>query len=222
MIIAQEKPIDELLNMVEQYRRVLVLGCGTCTTVCLAGGEKEAELITALIELHAAKTGVQKIVTTKTIKRQCEWEFLDDIADDVENTDAVLSFGCGVGVQAIAERYADKVVLPGVNTKFMGMPIDTGVFQVRCAGCGNCILDKRGGICPIARCSKGLLNGPCGGAENGKCEVNKEIDCAWYLIYNRLKAIGRLDDMKQFFEPKDWSYGRDGGARKLRKEGIAL
>ncbi|AEE96090.1 methylenetetrahydrofolate reductase C-terminal domain-containing protein [Mahella australiensis] len=222
MIIGQEKPVTELLDMIKPYKRVLVLGCGTCTTVSLAGGEKEAEFISALIRLNAAKAGRDVTATTETVKRQCEWEFLDDIADLIEQADAVLSFACGVGVQAIAERYPDKVVLPGVNTKFMGMPIDTGVFQVRCAGCGNCILDKRGGICPIARCSKSLLNGPCGGAEDGKCEVNPEIDCAWYLIYNRLKAIGRLDDMKQFFEPKDWSYGRHGGARKLRKEGIAL
>jgi len=118
--------------------------------------------------------------------------------------DAVLSMGCGIGVQAIAERFPDLVVLPGVNTSFMGMSKEWGVWDERCGACGDCRLDETGGICPITRCTKGILNGPCAGTKNGKCEANKDMDCAWVLIYQRLERLGQLEKMRRYYPPRNF------------------
>ncbi len=129
---------------------------------------------------------------------------------------------CGVGPQTIVEFYPDTIVLPGLNTTFYGMPKEQGFFVEFCGGCGNCVLDKTAGICPIVRCSKSMLNGPCGGSQDGKCEVNKEIDCGWQLIYDRLKAQGRLDAMDEVLPPKDWTPARHGGPRKMVREDLMI
>ncbi len=134
-----------------------------------------------------------------TLKRQCDSEFIELLADKVGDVDAVLSLACGIGVQAIAEHFPDLVVLPGVNTDFMGMVREWGVWDERCAACGDCRLDDTAGICPITRCTKGILNGPCAGAKNGKCEANKEMDCGWILIYKRLERLQQLDKMRRFY-----------------------
>ncbi|MBI3360433.1 MAG: methylenetetrahydrofolate reductase C-terminal domain-containing protein, partial [Chloroflexi bacterium] len=208
MIVAEQKPLEEIKGLLGDAPRVLVVGCGTCVTVCFAGGEKEAGILGSLLRMSAKLDGGPKDVTEATVQRQCELEYLDTIRDRVAEADVVLSLGCGVGVQALAERYPNAVVVPGLNTAFMGLPIEQGVWVERCAACGNCLLGLTGGICPIARCSKQLLNGPCGGSSNGKCEVGPEIDCAWQLIYDKLKAQGRLHLLMDINPPKDWRTSR--------------
>jgi ferredoxin len=222
MIVAEQKPLDEIKGLLGDARNVLVVGCGTCVTVCFAGGEREAAILGSLLRMSTKLDGHSKDVSEVTVQRQCEWEYLDAVQDRVARADIVLSLGCGVGVQALAERYPNAVVVPGLNTKFMGQPLEQGVWAERCAACGNCLLGLTGGICPIARCSKQLLNGPCGGSSKGKCEVDPEIDCAWQLIYDKLKAQGRLHLLMEITPPKDWRTSRDGGPRKIVREDLRL
>lgn len=222
MIIAERKPLTEIMEMVAPYRKVLVLGCGTCVTVCFAGGEKEAKILAAELRMARELAGNPLEATDYTIQRQCEWEYIDPIAEMVQSVEAVISLACGIGVQGMSERFPNAVVLPGVNTTFDGMPIAPGVFVERCQCCGNCILDETAGICPISRCAKSLLNGPCGGSQRGKCEVNPETDCAWQLIYDRMIARGQLEKLLEVKPPKDWRTSRDGGQRKIVREDLRL
>jgi len=220
MIVAEQKPIQEIKAMVSDYKKLLLVGCGTCVTVCMAGGEKEVGIMASGLRMALRLEGKEMEIIEGCIQRQCEWEFVDELKERVEGVDAILSSACGIGVQALAERFDNKPVYPALNTSFMGMPKEHGFWIESCRGCGNCELGKFGGICPIARCSKGLLNGPCGGSQNGKCEVDKEMDCGWQLIYERLKTLGQLDQIEDIVLPKDWSTDRDKGQRRIIREDI--
>ena len=154
--------------------------------------------------------------------RQCEWEFLDGVADQIRSADAVLSLGCGVGVQAIAERFPKVRVYPGLNTSFMGLPLEQGTWSARCAACGDCVLGAFAGVCPIVRCSKSLLNGPCGGSYDGKCEISPDIPCGWQLIYDRLEALGLLGTLEEVVPPKDWSAGLGRGSHCIVREDLKI
>jgi hypothetical protein len=222
MIKALQKPIAEIRDMLAPFDKVLILGCGTCVTISFAGGEKEVGLLASSLRIAEAMDGKAKTFAEATVQRQCEWEFLDEVAEEINRADAVLSLACGIGVQGLAERYPDKVILPGVNTTFLGMAIEHGVLVERCRACGDCVLSQTAGICPIARCAKNLLNGPCGGSQEGKCEVSPELDCVWQLIYERLERLGTLDQMDLFHPPKDWSQDYDGGPRKIVREDLRL
>lgn len=223
MITAVQKPFDEIYEMIQGYKKILVLGCGTCVTVCMAGGEKEVGVLASAIRLANGKNGIEMDIAEDTIERQCDREFFDDVKDKIEEADAVLSLACGVGVQFSSEVFEGKRILPGLNTKFYGTTLEMGVWSERCAGCGDCVLETFGGICPVARCSKSLLNGPCGGSQDGKCEVDPEnIDCAWQLIYDRMKSLDLLDRLEINEPVKDWSTGRDGGPGKIIREDMTL
>ena len=205
MIVAEQKSLDEIRRMIAPYERVLVLGCGTCVTVCGAGGEREVAFLHDALRLAQTRDGGENhIFTEYSVKRQCDLEFLDVLTDKVEEADAVLSLACGIGIQAVAERFQDVPVLPGVNTSFMGMSNEWGVWDERCAACGECRLADTAGICPITRCTKGILNGPCAGTKNGKCEVNKEMDCAWILIYQRLERQQQLENMRRYYPARNF------------------
>ena len=156
------------------------------------------------------------------IERQCEHEFFEPAIEQVEWADAVLSLACGAGVQFTAEKWPNKIVLPGLNTTFIGVVDEPGVFSERCAMCGDCILHLTGGICPITRCAKSLLNGPCGGSSGGKCEISKEIDCAWHLIVERLEVLGELDKIRPVKMYKDWRSSHSGGPRKMVREDLRI
>src|SRR5512139_1103614 len=222
MIVAEQKPLNELKALIGNAEKVLVVGCGTCVTVCFAGGAREAAITAASLRMSTKLDGNGVDASDVTVQRQCEWEYLDQIAEQVNGTDIVLSLGCGIGVQAIAEHFPQKWVVPGLNTSFLGLPVEQGVWSERCAACGDCILGLTGGICPIARCSKSLLNGPCGGSEAGHCEINSEIPCAWQLIYDRLSSMGKLDVLYQIQPPKNWRTSRDGGPRKIVRKDLRL
>ncbi len=222
MIVAEQKPFEKVKEMVADADRVLVVGCGTCVTVCFAGGTKEVGILASSLRMATRIDGQDKVIDEVTVQRQCEWEYIDPIGPQLENYDLVLSLGCGVGVQTLAERFPTKRIIPGLNTKFMGLPTEQGVWEERCQACGDCILDRTGGICPIARCSKQLLNGPCGGSQHGKCEVSKDIDCAWQLIWERMEALGQVDKLLEIQPPKNWSSSRDGGPRRIIRDDLRL
>ena len=222
MIVGERKPLAEIAAMLEPYKKVCVLGCGTCVTVCLSGGEKEAAETAAALSLLWQKDGKKNEVSTLTMLRQCEYEYIDDLAEKLGEFDVVLSLACGVGVQTMTTRLQEKIVLPGLNTSFMGYPVEQGVWTENCLGCGNCVLDMTLGICPITRCSKSMLNGPCGGSQEGKCEISKDVDCAWQLIYDRLIKMDALERMETVQPPKDWSTSHHGGVRTTVREDVKL
>jgi ferredoxin len=222
MIIGKQKPLEEIKEMVADHQRILVLGCGTCVTVCFAGGEKEVGILSSSLRMASKIDGEDKVFDEATVQRQCEWEFLDEVREEIESHDLILSMACGIGVQAIVERFPEAIVAPALNTAFLGIPEEQGLWTERCAACGECVLHRTAGICPIARCAKSLLNGPCGGSQDGKCEIDPEIPCAWQLIYDRLKAQGKLDQMLTIEPARDWSTNRDGGPRRLVREDLRL
>lgn len=222
MIVAEQKKLEELKTLIGDAEKVLVVGCGTCVTVCFAGGSREAAIASSSLRMASRLNGDEVQISDVTVQRQCEWEYLDQIEDQIADADVVLSLGCGIGVQAIAEHFPNTWVVPGLNTTFLGLPTEQGVWAERCAACGDCILGLTGGICPIARCSKSLLNGPCGGSESGHCEINPDVDCAWQLIYDRLNSMGKLQVLLDLQPPKNWSTSRDGGPRKIVREDLRL
>ena len=218
MIIAQPKPIEEIIEFVKDNGKILVLGCDGCVTVCEAGGMKEAQIVASALRMFFKQEGKERVVDEMSLTRQCDRPYLAQLEEKINDYDAVVSLACGAGVQFLAETFKSKPILPGVNTCFIGVTEEKGQWAERCQACGNCILATTGGICPVARCSKRMSNGPCGGSARGKCEVNKEVDCGWQLIYDRLKELGQLERFEQPTDPKDWSKSRDGGPRKVVKE----
>ncbi|MCE5241717.1 MAG: methylenetetrahydrofolate reductase C-terminal domain-containing protein [Desulfobacteraceae bacterium] len=221
MITAEQKTMEEIVECVKPFRRILLAGCNECVTVCAAGGRKEVGILASALRMVFMKAGTPIEIDEVTLERQCDPEYVNELAPLVESVDAVLSMACGCGVQEVAARFSGKPVLPAVNTKFMGASERQGVWAERCQGCGECVLGRTGGVCPIARCSKQILNGPCGGSTNGKCEVNREIDCAWQLIWDRLKALGMLDRYEENIPAKDWRTARGSGPRRIFREDLA-
>lgn len=218
MIVAKRKPLEEIREMIAGRKRILLVGCGTCVTICWAGGEKEVGLLASQLRLAAEQESKDLDLAEATVERQCEPEMLQELREKAEKADAILSMGCGVGVQSIADAFEAKPVFGALNTAFLGMPEGEGVWAERCAACGDCVLYWTGGICPSARCAKGLLNGPCGGTRRGgKCEIDPEKDCAWVLIYRRLEKQGRLEAMEQYREPKNYRAVKRPGRIEARQ-----
>ncbi|MBW2095568.1 MAG: methylenetetrahydrofolate reductase C-terminal domain-containing protein [Deltaproteobacteria bacterium] len=222
MIVAEKKPIEEIIEEVKDYNSILIAGCNECVTVCEAGGKKEVGVLASALRMYFMNQGKDVKIDEVTLERQCDHEYLEEIRNSIDQYDAVLSLACGVGVQFMAEKYFNKPILPGVNTCFLGVTEERGVWTERCQACGQCILARTGGICPVSRCAKRLLNGPCGGSSNGKCEINPELDCAWQLIVDRLKELDRLEDYEKLTPIKDWSTDRAGGPRKVVREDVKL
>ena len=219
MIVADRKDVREIRDKIKDHERVLFVGCGTCVTVCLSGGEREVGILGSATRMALKLIGRENVVVEEcTIERQCEDAFIDLIAHRVDDYDAICSFGCGVGVQHMAERFPSTPVYPGLNTQFMGALVSQGVWTEKCAGCGYCRVDEFVGICPLSRCAKQLLNGPCGGSRDGMCEVRPDLECGWQLIYDRAKAIGMLDKLEAIAAPHDWSTSIHGGPRKVVRE----
>jgi ferredoxin len=222
MIVADKKPIEEIIEQVKDCKKLLILGCNECVTVCEAGGKKEVGILASALRIYYANQGVDAQVDEVTLERQCDHEYLEEIRDIADKYDAIVSIACGVGIQFTAEKYHSVPVFPGVNTCFLGATEKRGLWTERCQACGKCILAYTGGICPVSRCAKRILNGPCGGSSKGKCEISKETDCAWQLIIDRLKAINRMDLYEKLFDLKDWSTDRAGGPRKVVREDVMI
>jgi ferredoxin len=218
MITAERKPIDEIRAMIAPYKRILVLGCGSCVAECAAGGEKETGMLASTLRMANKMEGKEVLIQEKTLDRQCVKDFVILLDDVIDQYDAVLSLGCGAGVQAVAEMFSEIPILPALNTEFLGETREQGYWVENCLGCGDCMLHFFGGVCPLARCSKQLLNGPCGGSREGKCEINPEVPCAWQAIIDRLERFEALDRLEQIYPPKDWSRKQGGGPRKIMRE----
>jgi ferredoxin len=217
MITGKLKPLDEIAASIKGYRKILILGCGSCVTVCFSGGDRAANDLARELVHPRFFDGNPTAFNTGNILRQCEKDLVTAYLDFPSDTEAILSLACGAGVQTLAEVFEAMPVIPGLNTTFLGALDEPGIWREKCQGCGDCILAYTGGICPVARCAKRLLNGPCGGSSKGKCEISKEIDCAWQLIVNRLKTLDRLDEYEKISALKDWSSDRAGGPRSLEK-----
>lgn len=220
MITVEQKKPEDIQKMTEGCRRLLIVGCETCAAISFAGGQRQVEELASALRAARNKLGQGGDVLEEAVARQCEPEFVDLVADKAAESDAVLSLACGAGVQLMAERLPDTVILPGCNTTFLGVTEKLGVWSERCSGCGSCVLDRTAGLCPITRCSKQLLNGPCGGSTNGKCEISPDLDCVWQLIIDRLARLGRLEMLEEIFPVKDWSPAGHGGPRKMVREDL--
>lgn len=228
MIVAKRKPFAEIKELVAGYNKILIAGCGTCVAVCLAGGEKEVSILASQLRMASKLAGREMKIDEVTAERQCDREFLADLAKkaDPAEYDAVISMACGAGVQLFAEVYNQSVVVPALNTAFIGVAEGPGVWSEKCRSCGNCVLGETAGICPVTMCAKGLLNGPCGGTRNGKCEINPEADCAWARIYERLAARGKLESIAKVIPSRNNSMDshpstliHEAYKRRLNKDG---
>ena len=222
MIVADRKPIAEILDMVQGADRILVLGCRGCVSVCSAGGEREAELLASLIRLGRKKAGRNAEVAHATLVRQCDKEYIDTMDQWDGKYDAIVSMACGVGVNFIANLRPTANVYPGVNTTFFGGSQIQGVWTEQCAGCGNCVLHLTGGLCPVARCAKSLMNGPCGGSVEGRCEIHRDIPCIWHSIHDRLERIGQGEKLEDIAPIRDWSPAGHGGPRKTVRDDLTV
>lgn len=205
MIVAERKPFEEIKNSLAGFEKILIVGCGTCVSVCMAGGEKEVGVLASQLRMAFKIDGKEVTIGEATVQRQCDREYIDPLKEQAQKYDAVLSMGCGAGIQFISELLEKKPVLPALNTLFIGVTEDVGRWSARCRACGDCILGLTGGICPVTRCSKQLLNGPCGGSQGGKCEVSPDIPCAWQLIIDRLDRLGLLQTLEVVRPPKNWT-----------------
>lgn len=218
MIVADRKPIGEILDMVKDFKKILIVGCKGCVTVCNVGGTKEVGILASIIKIARKKQGDSIEIHERTLERQCDPEYIERIRDIAGDYEAILSMACGVGPQFLAQAYPEQRIFPAVNTTFFGGATQHGVWEERCAGCGTCLIHLFDGMCPIARCSKSLMNGPCGGSSFGKCEISKDVDCIWDMIVRKKMEQGRLADLMNLYPIKNWQSARDGGPRKSIRE----
>ncbi|MBU1053860.1 MAG: methylenetetrahydrofolate reductase C-terminal domain-containing protein [Proteobacteria bacterium] len=222
MIVADRKPLSEILDMIADRNKILIIGCKGCVTVCNVGGAKEVQILAASLNIVRKKEGHPLEVDQITIERQCDPEYIEQVKSTINDYDAVISMACGVGPQFLSEAYPQQKFFPAVNTKFFGGATSHGVWEERCAGCGTCVIHNFDGLCPVARCSKSLMNGPCGGSSSGYCEISKEVQCVWDMIVKKKMEQGRLDDLLCFTPAKNWRTSRDGGPRKSVREELAI
>lgn len=218
MITAEQKPMEEIQGMIAPFNQILVLGCGSCVAECAAGGQKETSELASTLRMADRMAGKDRTIEEMTLDRQCVMEFVVRLDEVMEGYDAVLSLGCGAGVQAVADMYPQIPILPALNTQFIGETKAQGLWVESCLGCGDCMLYVFGGICPLARCAKQLFNGPCGGSVQGRCEIDTDVPCAWQAIIDRLRGLQALDRLEEIYPPKDWSKQHGRGPRKIIRE----
>ena len=218
MIVGDKKPLEEIRASLGTAERVLVIGCETCVAECAAGGRKEVAMTASALRIAYEQAGEKIQLREASLDRQCIYQFLPEAGEDIAWADAILSLGCGAGVQALARFFPEAVILPGLNTQFIGTTVEAGIWVEDCSGCGDCKLSYFAAVCPITRCSKKLLNGPCGGSSDGRCEVSPDVDCAWQLIYDRLKTLNQLDKLKEYVPANDWSTSQSGRPRTIIRE----
>ncbi|MBW1696122.1 MAG: methylenetetrahydrofolate reductase C-terminal domain-containing protein [Deltaproteobacteria bacterium] len=220
MIVGNLKPIEEIIENISGFEHILILGCGSCVTVCLSGGDREAKRLAKRLSHIRYFNQSPPRFDVKTIQRQCEKDLIETYLEIPPGTEAILSLACGAGVQTVADAFDAMPVIPALNTTFLGAVDAPGIWVEKCKGCGDCILTRTGGICPVSRCAKRLFNGPCGGSRNGHCEVDADIPCAWALIYHRLKKQNNLHFLTDICPPRDWRTGGSGAPRTRKRTGI--
>ena len=205
MIVTKKKDMKEILKYLEGQKKIFIVGCGECSTTCKTGGEEEVKMIKELLEKAGKSVTGYSIPSAPCVAAKFKLELAKNRIK-VEASDSVLVLACGLGIQSVKENLrSEKPVHVGCDTLFMGAIDAGGKFLERCSACGDCILETTASICPITRCPKSLLNGPCGGQDKGKCEIDKERDCVWILIYNELKIQGKVGLLKEIKPPRDHS-----------------
>jgi len=204
MIKIKRKPFQEIQRIIEPYARVLNVACGGCASVCLGGGQKEAKILNAELELASESVQQHKQLDVYTVERACNMQYLRELESREPSFDCIISMACSAGVQLLAEKFPHKPVFPVINTIAIGVDRDVGLYQEVCRACGDCVIGYTGGLCPITRCAKSLFNGPCGGTNQGMCEINPDIPCVWHQIYERLKQQNRLQDMLKIEPCMEW------------------
>ncbi len=200
--ITQQKIEEELERLLEDLTRVFIVGCGTCATLTNTGGvDQVAAMRETLLSKGKMVTGHMVVPVACD---ELSYEILEEQHEFIETAEALVIMSCAYGVQTIGSQLK-KVVIPALDTLFIGKESAHGTFSEVCDQCGDCIIGETGGLCPVTSCHKGLVNGPCGGTNNGKCEIDAEKDCVWTLIYNRLKEFDRLDSMRRYQSPKNYN-----------------
>lgn len=215
MIVSTQKPLEQILSALEGGSRVFVIGCAKCATVCKSGGEEEVFRMQEAL-LAAGKEVTGSIVIDETCHMLRTGRDLRSRREQVEEADFLLVLSCGAGIQSVAEA-VDKKVVAGTDSRFLGNIRRFGQFEQRCSLCGDCRLTDTGGICPVTVCAKGLLNGPCGGMEDGRCEVDNERPCTWVTIYERLERQGGLERLEGTATARDFVHEAHPGSLKLEK-----
>lgn len=219
MIFAEAKPLSELIEKIRSHNTILIAGCATCVSECNAGGEREVQILQPLLSMAMKKAGHPVRIYSHTLEKQCESEFFDELSEYIDRIEAIISIACGIGIQALSDYFPGLPVYPGVNTTSLSIREEPGLWVSRCAACGDCKVDETFGICPIARCSKNLLNGPCGGTKNeGKCEVDDDMDCVWHLICERARSLDKLDSLKRVNSIRDWSGSFQTGPKRILRD----
>ena len=211
-----QKPLDEILSFLRGGEKVFVVGCGNCATKCNSGGEEEAKKMKERLESKGVEVTGWAVPDATCILHDVTRALNVDNKEATESADSFLVLACGQGVHPVIDATDGGVVHPGCNTIFGGETVTQHFITEYCRLCGECIVEQTGGLCPLTLCAKGLLNGPCGGAKDGKCEVDSNRDCGWVLIYERLKKLGRLDLMRRVQHPKDWSRSRSPRSLTLK------
>ncbi|GAB4254642.1 MAG: methylenetetrahydrofolate reductase C-terminal domain-containing protein [Thermoleophilia bacterium] len=203
MIITKQKPIEDIIEMVAPYKHLFFVGCGQCSTQCQTGGEWEIEELSRILEEEGHTTTGSTVVYAPCHELDTKRHFRKH-KEELERTDAVLVMSCGAGVQSAVDA-TDLPVFPTNDSLFLGNSFRHMHFEEKCSTCGECVLQWTGGICPVTRCPKGLLNGPCGGTNHGRCEVDSDKPCAWVQIYQRLESLGQLDKFREIRPPKNYA-----------------
>ncbi|MBU1084119.1 MAG: methylenetetrahydrofolate reductase C-terminal domain-containing protein [Candidatus Omnitrophota bacterium] len=216
MIITRQKPFSDILKGLEGKEKIFLFGCGLCATTCKTGGEKDLAAMEKLLAREDKKVTGWIVLEPSCSLLEIKRAYRDKKAE-IAFSDAILSMSCGGGTQAIAEIIEDKDILPSNNTLFQGeiskMTLREARFEQKCSLCGECALAETETICPVTQCPKSLVNGPCGGVKQGKCETDRERDCVWIRIYERLKKKGRIDNLRKRKEPPD--HGANKNPRSL-------
>lgn len=221
MIISEKKPMEEVLKFLKNAETVVLVGCNQCAATCKSGGEEE--VVNMKEELEAVG---KKVLGYTILDPACNLlkskKDLKTLKEELKEADAIISLACGDGTQTIVKNLKKIPVYPGNNTLFIGETKRVGEFEEACKACGECELGWTGGICPVTMCAKGLINGACGGAKNGKCEVSPENECAWINIYDRLKDINQLENLLEIRPMKDYSKQNNPRSLSLKKKEEAV
>ena len=203
MIITRQKDFDYLLKLICN-KSVFIAGCSECATICHTGGEEEVKTLKEKLRDNNIKvTGT--VVLDPACHLNNDKRIFRKHSAEIDKSEIILVLACGNGVQTVSEIFDDKMIISGTDTLFLGEIKRANHFEKRCNMCGDCLVESFGGICPVSRCPKGMLNGPCGGVNNGKCEIDNEMNCVWYEIIEKLKKKGDVSRLKEICQPKKWS-----------------
>jgi hypothetical protein len=209
MIGTKKKPLEEVLEALQAYQKIGIVGCDGCAKTCATGGSEQVEEMAKLLKEHGKRV-VFDLAPNTTCNLSNVRSFISGLEGAIKKSEALLVLGCGGAVQVV-RQFTEECgfavpVKSGLDTVGHMDTIAPGELLLeQCSECGQCVLNETGGICPVTKCAKSLLNGPCGGSENGKCEVDSSRSCAWVLIYNRMKSIGEVDKLNVYVGPKDYS-----------------